>query len=594
KFGSVRGQDVEPDEVVRQLESRASRGGDELGTSLRRLAKMGAWEAVDRWLKKVDSIDDQKELARIASLIGADMILRTSLQESLTESGRSAINKLTTASKAERESPALMQRAIELITKDGIEQKLPAARILRRGGSAGIQAIVDRIAKGTTASQQVNLLRVLDEFGDAGEQCLNQLALYGDETARVNCLRVLANREDALPTLVSAAFASDASERERSLAQATVRQKHPDFDAPEAVLFLTDYLNRTLRLAEQTPNTEAPAMIWSIGADRTSVSPSRSYEIFLKYRDAYDAARRLSRQDGVPSSSLQLAMIADLNYRVIADVDWGTDEQINGILDVYGAAASAPSLSQALGQAIQKRHIPAALGLIRILDLLGNESPNLMMAILASENGTASPLATAASDASPRIRFEAARSLSTISGQYAGSSNVRKTLAEMARLPDRPTAILIETRPFIALAQESILSQLGFEVETVQSVNAAERVIGKGGDLELVVSKLRLADAGATELVDRLRRSPRSSGVAIVFYDDGDASERTVRSATLETTSRRWDREHFPTVRVVPLPGDPTAFGAVLRELDVRRRLPSLTIADRRSFRNAGIVALAE
>ena len=593
--GSALGQDPsQQDEVVRQLESRASRGGDDLGTSIRTLARIGAWQAVDRWLTKVDSFDTQPDLARTASLIGPDMLLRISLREELSKSGRSAINKMSTATKAEQESPARMQQSIALLGRGNVDEQLQAARVLRAGGNAAIKAIVDRIAKGTSAMNRTRLLKILDPMGPSGTQCLDQLALYGDETSRLNSLSALVEQNNSLATRLSAAFAFDATAREKTLAQASLVSDYPDVNAAQVIQFLTEQLSLATRLASTTPNDQTPATIWSIGADRSSVTSARSNNIYLKYRDAYDAARRLSRQKGISQEALRMAMIADLNYRVMVDVDWGDATQVNAFLSAYGNEVSVSGLSTALAEARRGSHAPAALGLIRVVDAMTVGSTSVK-SLLSSDDGSPAPLVDAVHDPEPRIRFEAARVINSDSPtNFAGASDVRKTLAEMSRLPDRPTAILIETRPFIALSQESILGQLGFEVRTVETAMAAERAIAKGGDVGLVVSKIRLADMRPTELVDRVRRLPRGAGVGIVFYDDGDASERTVNLASLETTARRWKNTASPGVRVVPLPGDPTALSGVIRQMTLLKRLPSLTLADRRSYRNVGITALTK
>ena len=280
---------------------------------------------------------------------------------------------------------------------------------------------------------------------------------------------------------------------------------------------------------------------------------------------------------------------------MIVDVDWGDADQLGSFRNTYGDALSPQTLGEALAQARRDRHVPAALGLIRVAESIAKGSPEQVTAMLASGDGVPAALTEAVGDAEPRVRFEAARVLDSVGpDHFAGSSLVRKTLAEMSRLPDRPRAILIETRPFIALSQESILGRLGFEVRTVDSAMGAEHEINGGGDVGLLVSKLRLADMRATELVDRIRRLPRGSEIGIVFFDDGDASEKTVQLAALETTAGRWKGDNSPRVRVVPLPGDPAALGEVLREMESQRRLPSLTLADRRSFRYAGIAALAQ
>jgi predicted aconitase with swiveling domain len=155
---------------------------------------------------------------------------------------------------------------------------------------------------------------------------------------------------------------------------------------------------------------------------------------------------------------------------------------------------------------------------------------------------------------------------------YAGSSMVRKTLAEMTSLGDQPTAILVETRPEVVIRVETILSKLGYATCVVQSVRELQRVIDRGGDIRLILSKIELSDLPPVEMVDLVRRTSRGKNLPILFYGPEDPA----------LMWKRWDA---PTV-VTKMPSSAAGLYDVLDAVRRNRRLPSLTVIDRQHYRD--------
>jgi CheY-like chemotaxis protein len=338
-------------------------------------------------------------------------------------------------------------------------------------------------------------------------------------------------------------------------------------------------------------------VLWSIDADRTGVNAVRSRELFLHYRRGYDAAQSLRRVGGLSPELLHEVLAADLAYRVMADVDWGTPEQVESLLAGYNDALTAERIVDALDRARQRGDVPATIGLLRLVSET-TDSESSVDALLQPRRGDVAPLVAAASDANTRVRYEAAATITELLDagdsprSFPGASYYRNTLAEMAALSAQPTAVLVETRPVVALRQENILGQLGYRVRTATSGLQAERMISEGRDVRLLVSKVQLADITAPELVDRVRRLEKGRNLPIVFYHDEDTHPKAVETVELETTSTRWADSHTPAVHLVPLPGAPAALSEALTESAAKRRLPPLSVSEREYFRTIGQAAL--
>ncbi|MCA9140445.1 MAG: hypothetical protein KDB00_26925 [Planctomycetales bacterium] len=586
------------DELVRQLESSASRGGLYRAQSIRSLAQLRAWPQVDRWLTQMDGTADQAILAESAQVIGPQLLLRISLSDELSDSGRSAISKMNAAAKATNQDVTRLRSAIDQLANDDVDANLQANRILMRGGDVTVELLVEAVAKGLPENQLVKVLAILRSLGEGGFQGLEQLALYGDPSLRPAVLVAIEmlSRDAAMDTLITAAFAGDASADESAAARAGAMI--PDgFGKLDAVATLADRLETLREFAARSPNDTTPATLWTVNQDRTGVIPNRSTLVYQRYRDAYDAAQRLRRLGALPPTVGRSVLATDLSYRLMVDVDWGNPAQIKEFERLYPQQLDRRQLLTTLAEQRKRGDIPAALGAVRLLSsVLATDAPT--EAVLGLRDGRFTELVDAVRDSNARIRFESAACITKLVGSegafvsFPGASYYRNTLSEMAALNSRPTAIVLETRPVIALRQESILGQLGYEVRLVESAHQAEREVASGGDLRLVISKIQISDAATAELVDRIRRQPRGNVVPIVFYRDAETSEKSVQRTELETTSNRWISENTPSVYLVDLPGSPAALTEVLLEVDSKRRLPPLSVADRSSFRQLGLGAL--
>jgi hypothetical protein len=143
----------------------------------------------------------------------------------------------------------------------------------------------------------------------------------------------------------------------------------------------------------------------------------------------------------------------------------------------------------------------------------------------------------------------------------------------MYALSDRPSAILVETRADVIIPLEVILGDLGFDVNVVGSVSELQRVVARGGDLRLILSKTELADFSPIEMTDLIRRTNRGRQLPIVFYGAEPPGLVTAR----------WQA---PTVWI-DRPASAAGLDALRDMVKRKRRLPPLSIIDRQTYRDA-------
>ena len=299
------------------------------------------------------------------------------------------------------------------------------------------------------------------------------------------------------------------------------------------------------------------------------------------YRNVADAAARLRRLGGVTRETASQVLAAEIGYRLMLDPDWGDAGQLASAKKDYPSVTNAQELMQALNHAMQTNDTPAAVGLLRLIDV--NDTPEAdRQTYLRGAGIDRTSLVRAASSGEPRIRYEAALKVAALAKGMAfpGSSYVLRTLSEMNGLTNKPNAILVETRADTTLQAESLLSSIGYNVEIVRSVSGLQRAIRRGGDLRIVLAKTQLSDLAPIEMVDNVRRMDRGKRVPIVFY--GPSSP--------DLGSRRWQA---PTLWI-DQPNSIAELENLRREVKQARRLPQMTFLDRQTYKTLAAQALAE
>jgi len=294
-----------------------------------------------------------------------------------------------------------------------------------------------------------------------------------------------------------------------------------------------------------------------------------------------DAGSRLRRLGGLTPSDASDVLAAEIGYRLMIDPDWGDPAQVSEAKRQYPILNDPMALQHALSHAMKTNDLPAAVGLLRIIDPASASSDDRRQFLIGS--GTVrTPLVLAASSPEPRIRFEAAIKAAQLAGTtpFPGSSFVLRTLSEMNGLDNKPNAILVETRADTTMQAETLLSGIGFNVEVVRTVAALQRAIRRGGDLRIVLAKTQLADLPPIEMIDSVRRLDRGKQVPIVFYGPTGPDLGT----------KRWQA---PTLWI-DQPASVAELENLRRQVQQSRRIPQMTFLDRQTYQEMASELLAK
>ncbi|MDC0295471.1 hypothetical protein OAL35_01300 [bacterium] len=575
---------ADDDPLLNQLLEQAGRGNQELGTSISSLARLNRWKEADALLTGISGKQlDEPTLAEIFFSIGAANYIRLKQSGSLSDSGNKNLDTLQTAAKNYSQSDQRLQKAINELVGGNEDSRLRATRILLSGGESSIIALVAAAAQPQPKNQRDRILSTLLALGGGGVKAVQQLALYGTDSTRLHSIESLAriDLERFQLDLATAAHASDSTPQERRMAEGLLSQLGSFPTRAECIEALRLDLDLLTAVANQQKNDGRIKTVWTINDQRNAVTSIQILSLHAAYRDVYDATSRLRRMGQLPQQLDELTAIEAVGYEVLVDPDWGDDEQIKSATSRYQCLVEAESVSAALAKSLELEQITAAIGLVRMIQATDWDDRQ-RGELLRGTAGLPSPLAQAALNADARLRYEAAVTVTkTADGEaFPGSSQVRRTLSEISRLSDQPTAILLETRPEVILQYEAILRNLGMNVQRASTVAQAQRLVALGGDLRLLLAKQQLADRTVLELIDTVRRTHRGRKLPIAVFGDEE----------IRFGSQRWQA----TTEFLFNPVTNITLSQFLARADQKNILPPLSGTDRKQLKEAANQLLSQ
>ena len=563
----------------------SSQGNVQLAESIAALTRLKQWPEVNALLTRVvGSGASDAVLSQMAEKIGSRNFIAISAEPTLSEAAKSGLAMLTKASRTTTEEPVRLQAAIADLDAKTTDKSLAATRTLLAGGEASIVELVAAAVKTPAPANRDQILRTMLELGSGGEKALQQLALYGTNEVRPGALECLAriNRSGYVIDFITAALAQDSSAEERAVGRKNLIELEGAVpsEASGRELLLINF-TQAETAAELTKNDDLQMVLWSVNEARTGVTYQATQRLLGIYRNVADAASRLRRLGGLSLNDASDILAAEIGYRLMLDPDWGDDAQVKAARSQYPILNNAAALLHALEHAINTNDLPAAVGLLRVIDPTTATDAD-RQTYLRGTGISRTALVRAASSPEPRIRFEAALKIAELAkgSPFPGSSFVLRTLSEMNSLTNKPNAILVETRADSTLQAETLLSSIGFDVEVVRSVAALQHAIRRGGDLRLILAKTQLADLPPIEMVDSVRRLDRGRQIPIVFYGPTGP----------DLSSRRW---RAPTLWVNQ-PASMTELENLRRQVKQSRRIPQMTFLDRQTYQTKAAQALAE
>jgi CheY-like chemotaxis protein len=166
--------------------------------------------------------------------------------------------------------------------------------------------------------------------------------------------------------------------------------------------------------------------------------------------------------------------------------------------------------------------VEAAIAAVELLGSVGNQE------FLLASGGQPSPLAKTLSHKNPRLRFAAASAIMkwNPTAAYAGSSLFLKTLALWAGTTGLEHVLVIEPNATLAESLAGSMSKIGFRADASFT---AQRFLSQAvsrPDYAFAVVTGSVNTPDALEVVQRLRRDPRSASLPVALVGNKEQIER--------------------------------------------------------------------
>ncbi len=588
--GSTFGQAPNPndplrDPYLRELIRRSKGSNRLLATSISDALRLKLDDLGNQFLIALAARKpDDTEAAQIANQIGADQLLRVSLEPQFTAPAKTQASALVESLRRINQSRERISPAIEQLSSDSTDQRLGAMRVILAGGDESVSLLTIAAAKEPVPAKRDAILQVLLRLGEGGPDALTQLAIYGDDALRAGALASLGRlgADRARPISLAAAYDPRSTDAERAVALQWLSKRYQPVPSREDVEnYLLDRLAMKRNAIAIAKEPTTPTVIWTIGQDRVSVRPSTVQSIDALRRDMIDQARLLHRLGSLSTEATIVGLSADLAYRYALD-PIGIREAKAELVGLWGEdSLSGPTLASTLESAMRTGDLLVAVAIMQYID---DSQAADAETLLTTYSEVPSPLVAAALHPQARVRYEAAAAIGRLgyASPYAGSSDVFKRWIEMTSLTREPLVLLLETRIEVAGQIERLMTSMGYRVEIVSSVEDAIAAVDRGGDLRFLIANTVLPDMSSLEMLDRIRRRPLGLDVPVILHGPID---KTVSTATEDA---RWAA---PVVHV-ELPATAAGWSLTLEPLEGKSGLPSLSAVERYDFRRMGAESL--
>jgi CheY-like chemotaxis protein len=537
------------------VELRTLAGGTprQLGLAIREAIRLRKWKEIDLILgnDRIGNLDSQARL-QVASRIGSRFLVRGLTATEIAPASTAALEQLNTTLTDNAVDPARLEAAIDDLGSADQNTQLRAVRVLLSGGDAAVQSILKAIVRQQPKPKLRRLVDVLAAFGQPATDAVELLAVFGSDAVRGGALNALQSldREQALPALVTAAVSPLATDAEKDIATGVLSDWLGAVpNRGDAMQFMAGRLN----LAQQSYAASGPEQpaetVWMMTEDRSGVEATIISATSAAARKAANTAEMIRRIGGIDRRLLIDALTADLRNRYLADLNFGTAEDFDRLVALWGPEATdidllGEILLHSLGGAHQhasSKHptMPAAgdpavaIATIRLLAAIGDPS------VVIGKAGQLAPLVQAVSHPLALVRFEAANAIGTLQPKnpYAGSNRVLDRWIEMAAIGDSPIAIVLINDAAIRMAVNQRLTMLGFVVRQVATVRDLIAAVDAGGDLQLIVSTTRAPDFSTIETIDRVRRRPLGGAAPIILIGE--------KPSGYEQIHHRWNADQI-------------------------------------------------
>jgi HEAT repeat protein len=510
------------------------------------LFDIGRTDEAKTYLKKlVESKPNREALVALNKKFGSPLFFQLSRDHRLQPDSEQLNRLVRDAAYEAARDPARLRKLVQQLNDPSPVTRHESLEQLRGADTASLAPLFEALRDRQRVAEHPRLREAIVDLGlPMVEPVLGALDCP-DPGLRAEVIRVLGRFRTprAVPLLVGPYLHADTPAEVRQAAEQTLIEivgQAPGQYETEQLLF-----HRAQELLEGALpgklDFEDQVVIWQWDEQqKTSVQkryPVRDAALRMAARLARDLYQISPEKADVRRQFLLVTLEA-------AKLDAGLNQPLpQGEGTAYAAAAKlgVAAVEDLLAFAAEHDHVPAAMAAAELLGQLGDAR------LLQAEGERPRPLALALQHGDRRLRMAAARAVMRIDPQqaYAGSSFLTEALDYAIRTVGSQRVLVAHPRLQQSQTLVGLLSQVGFEADSVRTGKEVFRQAADQPDYEFVLLSDAIDFPEGRETIQMLRRDPRTSRLPVGIM----AREEYLRQAQQVT-------ELVPLVLAFPRPHD--------------------------------------
>ncbi|MDZ4850631.1 MAG: hypothetical protein SGI77_15200 [Pirellulaceae bacterium] len=565
--------------VVQSLQQRPPQNAIDISRAILYMVRIERWDEVGRYLNQLATLPlDATTASKMTRSVGLETWFKVgSNVEKVSEEQRALVHKILELSSGAVRSQTSVSNAISQLNSKELLDRKRGVLAIQGAGESGIAALLESVASSSKPAAPI-VSELIITMGDEGKAALKASISTSDSIARERLLLIAARTpgNDYLAELMaSVSVLPPTSPTYQVVAKvlAPSGQTLPSADAAQRLVLGRMEAQLKLYHSLRREATVKTYGVWRWSSDGkhllSELDDAASIHLEEAYRLAY-LAIQLAPHTSI-DSPLATSIILERNYRIAPTIELDLPAfqrnfkpfEKSENLEYLGAVSDTSMKNGLLGSQL------------RSIQAIGN-------AIRKAPQNTATSMArlmAAVKNSPPAIRYSAASALTQLldsDTKFEGRYTFEQTKQEMLELESKPLALVVGGASELRDALATQLSMLG--IRTLESKSAREtmRLIQKPNPIEYVFIVDKVLEMNLSELVQRLRTSPRTRLLPLAVLTDRISSDQRTH---LEI-------EGFDDVHYFSVTHSRELTSALLDEMHETSPIPQMDSIDRITFRS--------
>ena len=530
-----------PDPVVEFIRESNPQTADELVYAMKSMVDYGRVDEAKRYQSKLMELEiDDQTMFDLNMKYGSALFIRFRQIKELRPSSAILAQKILTSANRIARSPARIQSFISQLSSDNLDTRISAMSGLMMAREDAIQPIVRDLMDDSKADIHDRMISAVAGMGAEAIEPVIAIARTDDEESFKAAGRIMQAQKDRgiLPLLCGKLLTSSPDSDVEKFTIATFKRiTNANLNRRIAVDYLNLHFQKLQHQMQARAGDLTPVPHWVWNADEKTLVRSEQPLSKSLLADAVEVADWIQQFDPDSIGGKLRYWLLRLTYDKLAIEPHATlDASQFGKVDVSLALTI-------LREAIKRDEMEAAIGAMQLLGKLGNES------LLRTGNGQNSLVVEALHHPNYRLRFAATEAIANWNPprSFTGSSYYLKNLALLAGVTNDRRVLIVEPNGPMADDLAGFFNSIGFFARAYNSGHDFIRQTDTRVDFEFAIISGSVNRPGTLEVLQRLRRTPRTGRIPVALVGHADQMDRLREYAGTDELAMAFS---WPTSRI--------------------------------------------